>query len=136
MFRFVAVSFRPAVFRIRIAIKKGLPHFFSETALKNYIARFRRDHLPETVEDLPNQMVQLLVPHGEISFEESAVFIDGTKIDANANRYSFIRKTGTTNNQAKLREKIANELPLLLKKAVADIDCFFRKIADVRYFVY
>ena len=92
--------------------------------------------MPETVEDLPNQMVQLLVPHGEISFEESAVFIDGTKIDANANRYSFIRKTGTTNNQAKLREKIANELPLLLKKAVADIDCFFRKIADVRYFVY
>ena len=34
-------------------------------------------------------MVKLLVQWGEISFEESAVFIDGTKIEANANRYSF-----------------------------------------------
>ena len=62
----------------------------------NTIARFRRNHLPEAIEDLLNQMVQLLVAHGEISFEESAVFIDGTKIEANANRYSFIWKPGTT----------------------------------------
>lgn len=34
-------------------------------------------------------MVRLLVRCGEISFEESAVFIDGTKIEANANRYSI-----------------------------------------------
>ena len=56
----------------------------------NTIARFRRDHLPYAVEDLLNQMVRLLVRCGEISFEESAVFIDGTKIEANANRYSFV----------------------------------------------
>ena len=43
----------------------------------NTIARFRSRHLPEVIEDLLNQMVQLLVEHGEISFEESAVFIDG-----------------------------------------------------------
>jgi transposase len=52
----------------------------------NTIARFRSQHLPEAVEDLLQQMVQLLVAHGEISFEESAVFIDGTKIEANAGR--------------------------------------------------
>ena len=51
----------------------------------NTIARFRRDQLPYAVEDLLNQMVRLLVQHGEISFEESAVFIDGTKIKAIAN---------------------------------------------------
>jgi len=83
----------------------------------NTIARFRRNHLPEAIEDLLYQMVQQLVSRGEISFEESAVFIDGTKIEANANRYSFIWKTGTTKKQEKLGEKIANELPLLLEKA-------------------
>ena len=83
----------------------------------NTIARFRSQHLPEVVEDLLYQMVQLLVTHGEISFEKSAVFIDGTKIEANANRYSFVWKTAVTKNQKKLGEKIAKELPLLLEKA-------------------
>lgn len=83
----------------------------------NTIARFRRDHLPDVVEDLLYQMVQLLMEHGEISFEQSAVFIDGTKIEANAGRYTFVWKTRVTKNQAKLGEKIATELPLLLEKA-------------------
>lgn len=83
----------------------------------NTIARFRKEHLPDAVEDLLYQMVQLLVAHGEISFEESAVFIDGTKIEANAGRYTFVWKTATTNKQKKLGEKIAAELPLLLEKA-------------------
>lgn len=87
----------------------------------NTIARFRSQHLPEAIEDLLYQLVQLLVAHGEIPFEESAVFIDGTKMEANANRYSFIWKTATTNKQKKLGEKIAEELPLLLEKAEAGI---------------
>ena len=87
----------------------------------NTIARFRREHLPEAVEDLLYQMVQLLIEHGEISFEKSAVFIDGTKIEANAGRYTFVWKTRVTKNQAKLGEKIATELPLLLVKAEVGI---------------
>ena len=80
----------------------------------NTIARFRSQHLPEAVEDLLQQMVQLLVTHGEISFEESAVFIDGTKIEANAGRYTFVWKTRVTKDQEKLGNKIAAELPLPL----------------------
>ena len=85
----------------------------------NTIARFRKDHLPDVVEDLLTQLVQLLVAHGVISFEKSAVFIDGTKIEANASRYSFVWKTRVTKSQAKLGEKIAEELPVLLEKAGA-----------------
>lgn len=81
----------------------------------NTIARFRRDHLPYAVEDLLNQVVRLLVRRGELSFDESAVFIDGTKIEANANRYSFVWKTAVTRRQAKLGERIAEELPKLLE---------------------
>ncbi len=81
----------------------------------NTIARFRREHLPYAVEDLLRQMVELLVKYREISFDESAVFIDGTKIEANANRYSFVWKTAVTKRQTKLGEKIADELPKLLE---------------------
>ena len=80
----------------------------------NTIARFRREHLPEAAEDLLNQMVAILVAWGEVSFEQSAVFIDGTKIEANANRYSFVWKKSVTKNQKKLGEKIAAELPKML----------------------
>ena len=85
----------------------------------NTIARFRKDHLSEVAEDLLTQLVELLVAHGVISFEKSAVFIDGTKIEANANRYSFVWKTRVTKSQVKLGEKIAEELPVLLEKAEA-----------------
>lgn len=87
----------------------------------NTIARFRKEHLPYAVEDLLNQMVKLLVQWGEISFEESAVFIDGTKIEANANRYSFVWKTAVTKRQAKLGENIAEELPKLLEASATGI---------------
>lgn len=89
--------------------KKGPDH--------NTIARFRNQHLPEAVEDLLQQMVQLLVKHGEVSFEESAVFIDGTKIEANAGRYTFVWKTRVSKDHDKLGNKIITELPLLLEKA-------------------
>ena len=66
-------------------------------------------------------MVELLVAHGVISFEQSAVFIDGTKIEANANRHSFVWKIRVTKSQAKLGERIAEELPVLLEKAEAGV---------------
>ena len=83
----------------------------------NTIARFRRNHLPEAIEDLIQQLVELLIAHGEISFKESAVFIDGTKIEANANRYKFVWKTSTEKNLTKLKNTIREELPNLLDKA-------------------
>jgi len=33
-------------------------------------------------------------------------FVDGTKIEANANRYSFVWKKSTINNRKKLEEKV------------------------------
>ena len=81
----------------------------------NTIARFRKEHLPYAAEDLLEQLVKLLMKHGEISFDESAVFIDGTKIEANANRYSFVWKTAVSKRQTKLGERIAEELSRLLE---------------------
>ncbi len=88
---------------------------------RSTIDRFRRLHLPEVIEDLLYQLVQILAAHGEISFEESAVFIDGTKIEANAGKYTFVWKSGVTKKLEKLGEKISTELPLLLEKAAVGV---------------
>ena len=48
---------------------------------------------------------------GELSL--CSVFIDGTKLEANANRYSFVWKKSTQKNEAKMQEKMKVELPKL-----------------------
>jgi len=68
------------------------------------IARFRKDYLADAVEDLFYQMVQYLHSLGEAKFEN--LFVDGTKIEANANRYTFVWKKVVNKNEAKMFEKI------------------------------
>lgn len=77
----------------------------------NTIARFRRHRLSQVSDELMKELTNLLVELGEVSFEKSAVFIDGTKIEANANRYTFVWKKGVIKNRDKLLEKIRSELP-------------------------
>ena len=81
----------------------------------NTIARFRSKYLAENEQDLLEQMTAMLQAWGFISLEN--VFIDGTKIEANANRYSFVWKKSTEKFFQKLREKILRELPKLVKSA-------------------
>ena len=73
------------------------------------IARFRSERLTEMVDDLFSQLVQQLADAGELSL--SSVFIDGTKLEANANRYSFVWKKSTQKNQDKMQEAMKRELP-------------------------
>lgn len=75
------------------------------------IARFRSQRLTDVVEDLFAQLVALLAEVGELSL--CSVFIDGTKLEANANRYSFVWKKSTQKNEAKMQEKMKTELPKL-----------------------
>ena len=75
------------------------------------IARFRSERLAEAIDDLFMQLVHQLAAVGELSLEN--VFIDGTKIEANANRYSFVWKKSTQKNESKMQEKMRLELPKL-----------------------
>lgn len=72
------------------------------------IARFRREHLTSCVEGLLTQLVKLLAEADEIHFEN--LFIDGTKIEANANKYTFVWKGFIEKNEAKLQEKATKYL--------------------------
>ena len=78
---------------------------------RSTIARFRSERLTDAVEDLFSQLVDQLAKAGELSLQN--VFIDGTKLEANANRYSFVWKKTTQKNEAKMQEKMKVELPKL-----------------------
>ena len=74
----------------------------------NTIARFRSERLTDCVEDLFRQLVQILYKHGEIALEN--LFIDGTKIEACANKYSFVWKKAVDRNRARLQAKVQKSL--------------------------
>jgi len=80
----------------------------------NTIARFRSSRLKNVVDGLFDQVVHLLTDYGELSCEN--LFVDGTKIEANANKYTFVWKKSILKNQSKLQEKMHKELPGLLAK--------------------
>ena len=69
------------------------------------IARFRSLHFAPCAKQLLSQCTELLYELGEISGEN--IFIDGTKIEANANKYTFVWKRAVTKSQEKLGEKAA-----------------------------
>lgn len=68
-------------------------------------ARFRSIHFAPCAKRIMAEFTNLLYELGEISGEY--IFIDGTKIEANANRYTFVWKKATSKNLEKLLNKIA-----------------------------
>lgn len=68
------------------------------------IDRFRQKYAACAVESLFYQFIEILYQTKEIRFEN--VFIDGTKIEANANRYSFVWKKSVMKNEAKMHIKV------------------------------
>ena len=68
------------------------------------IARFISLHFSECSKKILAQMSEQLYAMGELSGK--TIFIDGTKIESCANKYTFVWKKAVTKNQAKLIEKI------------------------------
>ena len=68
------------------------------------VNRFRGVILRETIEELFTQMVEELLNLGLVDFEQ--YFVDGTKMEANANKYSFVWKKSTEKYKAKLQENV------------------------------
>ena len=69
-------------------------------------ARFRGIHFAPCARRILAEMSNALFDLGEISGE--TVFIDGTKIEAAANKYTFVWKKAVTKNQTKLLIKLAD----------------------------
>lgn len=86
--------------------EEGAPNHFE-------IARFRSQRLAECCEGLFYQLVEKLKERGVIKYEH--LFVDGTKIEANANKYSFVWKKSTNKYQLRLNKKI-DELIMQINK--------------------
>ena len=62
----------------------------------------------DVMENLFYQLVTKLLERGHISFAN--LFVDGTKIEANANRYSFVWEKSVSKNEAKMHAQIEMKL--------------------------
>ena len=82
----------------------------------NTIARFRKERLAHCAEALFTQLVEKLFSMGEIAFEN--LFIDGTKMEANANRYTFVWRKASNKYEARLQ---GNVRTLLSKRLCAPL---------------
>lgn len=83
----------------------------------NTLSRFRSGPMGDAIEDLFYQMVAKLGEMKEIEYKN--LFVDGTKIEANANKYTFVWKKSTQKHESRLQEKT--------RSLVAEIDKTYGK---------
>ena len=72
------------------------------------INRFRSQIMQDMIEKVFAAVIELLLEKGFVSFEH--YFVDGTKIEAAANKYTFVWKKSVEKNKARLEEKIKETL--------------------------
>ena len=82
----------------------------------NTINLFRKNRLADVVDDIFTQVVQMLVDGKFVSLDVQ--YVDGTKIEASANKYTFVWKKATKTNQGKLDKKVK----AILREAAKELD--------------
>ena len=80
------------------------------------ISRFRTGRCAEAVEDLFYQYVRYLEEQGETDHE--TVFIDGTKLESRAGRYTFFWRKSVEKQLAKVKEKVLSAVSITSLKAL------------------
>ena len=66
--------------------------------------RFRSERLRYTLKTVFVQVVQLLADQGLVSLKE--VYVDGTKLEANANKYTFVWGNAIKTNKIKMKQQL------------------------------
>lgn len=93
--------------KIAKAIKENIHFMWLSGGLQpdfRTINDFRSQKLKGNIEQLFSQLVLMMVDLDLISLEKQ--FIDGTKIEANAHKYSFVWRKSVEKHKAKLEDKI------------------------------
>jgi transposase len=70
----------------------------------NTINRFRGQRLQKTLQPIFTQVVLLLCEEGLLSLKD--LYTDGTKIEANANRYTFVWSKSIGTNKEKIKQQL------------------------------
>lgn len=93
----------------------------------NTISRFRGERLREVLKPIFTQIVLLLSEAGLVDIHE--VFVDGTKIEANANRYSFVWGNALKTN----KERIGRQLEELWNYAHTMAETELKDTSPINY---
>jgi transposase len=70
----------------------------------NTINRFRSERLKGVLKEVFSQVVHLLIDHGHVTLKE--VYLDGTKIEANANRYTFVWGRAIKTSKERIKKQL------------------------------
>ena len=91
------------------------------------ISRFIDEYLWQAAEELLYQLIMKLHELGEVHFKN--IFVDGTKIEANANRYTFVWKKAVEKQLKKLNAKIDTRVCVFAERSgynecIAPLTCY------------
>jgi transposase len=86
----------------------------------NTINRFRGQRLQKTLQPIFTQVVLLLCEEGLLSVKE--LYTDGTKIEANANRYTFVWGNAIKYHKEKIKQQLNELWQYAQKVAAAELD--------------
>lgn len=93
--------------RIEAAVKENI-HFMWLAGMKrpdhNTINRFRGQRLKKHIKEVFTQVVLLLMEAGHVDLK--AVYTDGTKLEANANKYTFVWGKSIQTNKKKMKAQL------------------------------
>ena len=92
----------------------------NQTPDHNTINRFRSSHLKDSIHEVFTQVVVMLVEMGCLTLE--VAYIDGTKIESRANRYTFVWRKSIEKHKERLEEKIHKVLGMIEEGIAQDND--------------
>jgi transposase len=109
--------------KIEEALQQNI-HFMWLSAMStpdhNTINRFRSERLKDVLRQIFTQVVQLLAQEGLLSIKE--LYTDGTKIEANANRYTFVWGNAIKTNKEKMKKQLDELWQYAQKVAAGEMD--------------
>lgn len=93
--------------QIAKAVRENVPFMWIAARQKpdfRTINRFRSERMKDVLQTVFAAILELLVAEGYVKLEH--YFVDGTKIEANANRYTFVWGKAVVNHKTKLQAKV------------------------------
>src|SRR3954454_5886807 len=109
--------------KLEAATKENI-HFMWLAAMgqpdHNTINSFRGKRLADALKNIFTQVVELLVEEGVLSIKD--INVDGTKIEANANRYTFVWGNAIKTNKEKMKKQLEELWQYTQKVAAAESD--------------
>lgn len=108
--------------KIEAALKENIHYMWlsgMSTPDHNTINRFRSERLKEVLREVFTQVVVLLATEGKLNIKE--IYTDGTKIEANANRYTFVWGKAIKTSKERIKKQLDELWQYAQKVAAAEL---------------